>query len=50
MIDQFYSFPSSWKRFRLDPLGPYIDALLDISRSEAMQERPPGIRSGRWPV
>lgn len=26
MIDQFYSFPSSWKRLRLGPLGPYIDA------------------------
>ena len=26
MIDQFYSFPSSWERLRLGPLGPYVDA------------------------
>ena len=26
MLDQFYARPSSWKRLRLGPLGPYIDA------------------------
>jgi site-specific recombinase XerD len=29
MVDQFYSFPSSWKRLRLGPVGPYIDTFTE---------------------
>ena len=46
MIDQFYSDPLSLQRLRFGPLGLYIDGLLSISGSEAMQERPPDVRSG----
>ena len=54
MLDQFYARPSSWKRLRLGPLGPYIDAFAQqlsvrgYARSAGRNKIRAVVRFNRW--